>query len=176
MSKLQDKLNGEHALATIGIELLPLIETHFKPFDGQRAILASGGKSAKFKTCLRRFRADAVKLSDARISCDLLYSARIDFDINRPITGSDCTVEYFRDAIYFGEIHSGNFQEAATGIFTYKLDIYAGDGYREKAEQILATTIDDIERVQQETSDALEQLRKSKDSISYVFRDLLPTY
>ena len=49
-------IEGERALFTEYAKIIPLIEKHFADFDGQRAIIASGDRSAKFARINREGR------------------------------------------------------------------------------------------------------------------------
>ena len=172
-NKFSDQLKGEHDIAAIGLLLIPLIEKHFKPFDGERCKITSGARSAKFDKVCKAFQADAEKVTSARIWIDADYSASVRFDINQPDNNTDCTVNYFKDSIYFGEVDTNSFMQTPTGNFTYKFNPSADNGLIERFESIQAVTFEQLMQAKDNVKQAKEALDSALASVPYAFKDLI---
>lgn len=162
-SDINIKFDGEQALAQEALKIIPLIEKHFKPFNGQRAHTKSQGTAAAFRKVVRAFQDEAATLTGARIGVDNRFqSVSIDIDINQPDPNSDHGCNYFKTYMYCGEIKSGE------DTFSYEFDQAACEVPYNK---ILSITLGDIYAARKAAQEAHAALEVVKKSIPYIFSD-----
>lgn len=167
---IKTKHHGEQELARVVLSVIPLIEKHFSPFNGQRGRIASGS-SAKFNKVVQAFRDECEALTDARIWVkNDEYSCYINIDIHTPNPdGVSCS--YYKDYIYIGEYKSlGNFERSQDYSYTFK-----PDETRAACQRILDTSADDIEKAKEQIENLKDEIEKVQGSIPYTFRDCLPS-
>lgn len=171
MSKLENTLVGEKALAEALLLVLPLVEKHFKDFDGERAAIKSGS-SAKFSKLSKAFREEADEIVDNkrfRIYVDTsVSSVYLKADIAVP--NSPETVAYYRDNIYFGKVNSGSWNVEGTGEFTYDFD---EENYVSRFNDIVGTTEESLEDKKAKIKALKAEISKIEDSVPYHLRDAL---
>ena len=172
-NKFSDHLKGEQTLATIGLLLIPLIEKHFLPFDGERCKIANGANSAKFAKICKAFQAEVEKVTNARAYVSADYSASVRFKIDQLDSNKSHVTNYFEDCIYFGEIDNNSFARTPTGEFTYKFDPNADNGLIEKFKAIQAVTIKQLIQAKNDVIQAKQALDNALASVPYTFKDLI---
>jgi len=161
-------VEGERALFTEYSKVVPLIEQFFKDFDGKRAILASGDRSAAFARVNREFSAACQCVTKARAFIDshngMSAWLKIDITLPDPRPGSSGCV-YFSHSVPVGEID--HFGPEATQGFKYTFN---ADEAREHVEKILAVEPKELQHVR----DDIEILQRAIESrlaeIPYQFK------
>jgi len=166
---IKTKHHGEQALALVCLQVLSLIEKHYKPFDGQRGQIQDGS-SAKFIKVTKAFQQDCEKLTDARIWVkNDAYSVSINIDIHTP-NPDNVSCSYYKEYIYIGEYKSlENFQRSQD--FSYSFDKSATT---KRLNRILKTTVKDIETAKDKIKKLDDEIDKARSSIPHTFRDCLP--
>ena len=163
------KLQGEQQVAREAAKLSPLIEKHFKPFDGERALLKNGGRSAKFQKVIDAFRTDCASMTDARIIVDDNYSVAIKIDINQPDPEKPGSGTYY----YYHTIYCGQIDKSfsnPTGIYTYE---YKMQDVLDYAERVLSVSEKQIGIVAADIAAHKKAIERLQDSIPYQFRELI---
>lgn len=157
--------HGEQSLCREILKIIPLIEKHFKPYDGQRVSIQSG-RSAKFNKVCQAFREDCEAVTNARIIVDDNgYSLAVKIDINEPDPKRE-GCNYFYHTIYFAEHKRINF--AASPDMTYN---YKPEDTRRYCDKVLKTTIKQIEKVKADIKRHKDAISKLESSIPYQFKD-----
>ena len=166
--------HGEQSLSREILKIIPLIEKHFKPWDGERVAIKSG-RSAKFQKTVMAFYKDCAAVSDMRVIVDDNYSIWIKCDIHekdKPLTGGGHTVNYFKRSFHIGTIDTGSFQHNATGIFTYEYKPDNPGETRDYCEKILNTSVEDLEKAKAYHKEALKAAEAARKSVPYCFAEL----
>ena len=144
------------------LKIIPLIEKHFAPFEGQRASIQSG-LSAKFVKVKRAFQEECATVSKMRISVnESTYSYILNMDINERDPRSDCAVNYFKTYTYIGESKNGDF------FYTFK-----PDELRTHCDTILSLTAQQLQQAKNKIDDLYEQAEKIIESFPFTVRDLI---
>lgn len=160
----KDKYNGERDLAAEILKIIPLIEKHFKPFNGERALIQSG-RSAKFEKVCKDFRDECEKISDARIYVDgSMYSMHVNIDIHRPDTGKQ-SCSYYKDYLHIARLDHDNPQAFR---YTFKPE----ESIKVR-EAILSTDFSTLERINSEIKQKRDDISTLKSSIPYTFKSLV---
>lgn len=176
MSKVYDikKLHhGEQSLAGEVLKVLPLIEKHFKPFDGQRAAIQSG-RSAAFRKACKAFVDECAALSNMRVIVDDSsgLSVWLKFDINekdKDLPGGGYCVNYFKMNVYLGQIDTGNWQTAATNELKYQFE---PDVLKTRCQRVRNITIEALEKVKAEAKQKRDELEALEDSVPSPFKGI----
>ena len=168
-------IQGEHQLAKLILPVIPLIEKHFKPFDGHRAKIASGADSAPYAKICTAFRDAAQETNEAGYFFQVFVggpsgmSAYVEFKTHIRDPRSDCGVIYFKHSVYIGQVNDGG--EFGNGdLFKYE---YKPEGTREYCDAVLATTEGHLSDVKQAVSDKVKELNTLKDSVLYTFKECI---
>lgn len=150
-------LEGEQKLAKNVLDVLPLIEKHFAPFEG-KSINIQNGYAAKFRNAIKAFREECHEVSEMfRIGVDGDRYVGVKFEVT---VSHGCT-NYFSEYVYFGEVVDDEFKYNFTD-----------DDLIKKLEKILDTTVSDLENVNAEYEKKKKELEAIKDTVPSCFRDI----
>jgi hypothetical protein len=161
-------IEGEKALFTEYAKVIPLIEKHFEKFDGERAILASGDRSAAFARINREFHEDCKDTTTARAFIDSAngMSAWLKIDITLPDTvnnSSGCV--YFSHSVPIGQID--HFGPQATQNFEYTFN---ADEARKHVDKILAADAGELRTARDDIAKLQATIEKITAAIPYQFK------
>jgi len=161
------KLSGEQAIARAALRVVPLIVEHFKSFDGERAIIANGARSAKFQKVTDRFgdAVRALKIDTLRCYVDSsIYSVSVKMDVTEPDPGRE-VVNYFNDYIYIGELKDRE-------TFSYTFDQKAISEAYAYRNRIVAVTPAELTQALAEYKALLKQAAAVQESMPYCLKAL----
>ena len=159
--KLKTLHQGEHILAREILKIVPLIEKHFKPFNGQRASIQSGD-SAAFRKVQKAFCDECATLTDMRIFVvSNAYSVYIKMDVhvNEPNT-EHCN--YFEHGSYIAEGRDADFH------YTFK-----PGSLIQMCNSILSVSVKDLESVKAEIEGLKGQIDRLENSVPYQFKSVI---
>ena len=154
------KHHGEQSLAAEILKIAPLIEKHFKPFEGEKVSITTGN-SAKFNKVCRAFYDEVTTISKARIYANVTrYSIWIKMDINEPSGDYGCN--YFDQSVYLAETKDNAFKYA-----------FNRAGCESYCHKILNTSINDLEAAKATIAAKKKEISALVDSIPYAFHSLV---
>jgi hypothetical protein len=162
--KITTLLHGEQSLAKEILKVIPLIEKHFKPFDGQKAAIVSGS-SAGFKKVKDAFRKDCEAVTNAHVFIDTnTYSIMAKFKINEPDPEKNhyggCN--YFEYSCFIGKFDG----------FNYVYEFKANEAI-ERNREILSLTADKLYQAKSNIKRLTEKIETISNSFPYIFKDAI---
>ena len=167
-SDINFEIKGQHKLVTEYAKIIPLIEKHFPLLHGQRALLASGERSAKFARTSEAFRTEVSEVSTARVMLDHRggQSAWLQIDIHLP-AGDGCGVCYFDLTAMVGSVDARGADCTEKQMFEYDFD---GKRARQHVAEILATTPKMLTSAREGIAELNTHIENVKDAVPYAFR------
>jgi len=162
------QVHGEQTLARETLKVIPLIEKHFKPFDGQRAYIQSG-ESAAFKKVSKAFREEAATVTEAQVFTDNPggMTVWIKIKLSEPDPkSSGCN--YFDLSDRVGAIDSGDWNKAPTGLFSYGFDAAELTGI---CNTVLNTALEDIQKARQHIEELKRQTAAAVAAVPACYRE-----
>jgi hypothetical protein len=167
---IRDKLQGQQAVSALALSIYPLIESHFKQFDGKRIILKSGNTSAKFKSQADKF-ISALSLSDnEHVHIDATeFSVTIRSRVRLKSSYSNST-DTFDAGFYIGDVTRDIYDDKASGLFKYEgvsaatIDVY---------NTVIKLTIKSIESKRAKYHALKTKAEAIRNSVPYSMRDLI---
>jgi hypothetical protein len=174
--KIERKLKGEQLAAELGLALIPAIEKHFKPFDGEKAFIQPG-RSAKFNKVVKAFEDDIEPIVErftvpsnnqrVRVYVDSSrYSISIKLDVTQPekeISGGGAVVDYYKEWIYIAQVGDS---------VTFEYD-FKEDETRERLGMFGELTVATIKDVIANVKRLNEEIDKERERVPSVFRDMV---
>lgn len=160
-------IEGERALFTEYARVIPLIEQWFKGFDGERAILANGDRSAAFARLNREFNAHCSRVTKARAFIDSHsgLSAWLKIDITLPDPRPGCSgCVYFSHSVPVGQID--HFGPQASQKFEYTFN---ADEAREHVKKILAVEPEQLQAARDDIEKLQATIARLTASVPYQF-------
>ena len=174
MFNLPEKLAGEQAIARAVLLVLPLIDRHFKPFDGKRAHIQTG-RSAAFQKVVAAFREEAEAQTEVQVFIHDQYqavSARVKLSQPDPDNHNGGCIYYSAD-VYFGEWDNGAWNHSPTGEYKHTYTPERVAAKEAECEQVLATTVDELEIAIKRTESLQKQQDRIKQGVAACFRVVL---
>jgi hypothetical protein len=167
---------GEQALFIELLKIIPLVEKHFKPLDGERVSIQSG-MSAKYTKAASAFREECYEVVKAdprrfRIFADGNHlSVWIKADINLSDPDRPGTCNYFNQGFHVGQVDSGSWQGTpATGAFTYE---FKPEEFTDTCHKILDTSLEKLESIKDKISQAKKEIDQLLGSVPYQYKSVI---